>query len=121
MLIGLSVSKCVADIMQQKVNTDDVLVIIGRTNFKLEQIDRLISQYQYYRGEWYDYDRDSLEDLLIRLFDEGKIHQPRQFGAHPRSVPWGKHWLRVMPEPQDLNESAQKAWDRYLLLAGLTK
>lgn len=120
MLIGLSVSKCISDIMEQKVNPDDVLVIIGRTHFNLEQIDSLIAQYQYYRSEWYDYDRDKLRDLLISLFKEGKIHQPRQFGAQPTRVPWGQHWLRVTLEPQDLSESAQKAWDRYVLLAGLT-
>ena len=120
MLIGLSVSKCVADIMEQKVNPDEVLVIIGRTHFNLEQIDSSISQYQHYRSEWYDYDRDKLKDLLARLLREGKIHQPRQFGAQPTRVPWGKHWFRLMLEPQDLSESAQKAWERYILLSGLT-
>lgn len=121
MLIGLSVSKCITDIMEKKINPDDVLLIIGRTNFHLEHIDTLIDQYQSYRGDWYDFDRDNLKDLLTRFYTEGKIHQPRQFGAYPRSAPRGEHWLRVLHEPQNLSESAQNAWDRYLVLAALTK
>lgn len=121
MLIGLSISKCITDIMQQKINPDDVLLIIGRTDFHLENIDTLIDQYQSYRGDWYDFDIDALKELLTQLYKDGKIHQPRQFGAYPRSAPRGKHWFRVILEPQDLSETAQKAWDRYLLLAGLTK
>ena len=121
MLIGLSISRCITDIMEQKINPDDVLLIIGRTDFYLEHLDTLIDQYQTYRGDWYDFDRNDLKGILTRLYTEGKIHQPRQFGAYPHSASRGKHWLRVMLEPQDLSESAQKAWDRYVLLAGLTK
>lgn len=121
MLIGLSVSKCITDIMQQNIDPDDVLLIIGRTDFRLENIDALIDQYQSYRGDWYDFDRDALKEILTDFYKRGKIHQPRQFGAYPRSAPRGEHWLRVLHEPQNLSESAQKAWDRYVLLAGLTK
>ena len=121
MLIGLSVSKCIADIMQQKINPDDVLLIIGRTDFHLEHLDTLIEQYQSYRGEWYDFDRDDLKGILTRFYTEGKIHQPRQFGTNPPMAHRGKHWMRVVYEPHDLSETAQRAWDRYLLLAGLTK
>lgn len=121
MLIGLSISKCITDLMEKKINPEDVLLIIGRTDFNLEQIDTLIDQYQSYRGDWYDFDRDDLKDLLATFYKQGKIHQPRQFGAYPRSAPRGKHWMRVLFEPQDLSEQAQKAWDRYVLLASLTK
>lgn len=121
MLIGLSISKCITDIMQQKINPEDVLLIIGRTDFYLEHLDTLIDQYQSYRGDWYDFDRDDLKDLLTDFYKKGKIHQPRQFGAYPRSAPRGRHWMRVLLEPQDLSDQAQKAWDRYVLLASLTK
>ena len=121
MLIGLSVSKCFSDLMEQKVNPDDVMLIIGRTDFDDTQIDELINQYQSYRGEWYDYDRTVLKDLILQFYKEGKIHQPRKFGAYPMSAGRGKHWLRVLHEPQNLSQQAQQAWDRYVLLASLTK
>jgi len=121
MLIGLSISKCIADIMQQKVNPDDVFLIVGRTDFHLEHIDGLIEQYQSYRGEWYDFDREDLKELLTDFYKQGKIHQPRQFGVNPPVAPRSKHWMRVVYEPHDLTETAQKAWDRFVMLAALTK
>ena len=121
MLIGFSMSKCITDIMEKKINPDDVLLIIGRTDFELEHIDELIDQYQAYRGDWYDFDRSELKKLITDFYTEGKIHQPRQFGVNPRSAPRGRHWMRVLYEPQDLSQQAQQAWDRYVLLASLTK
>lgn len=121
MLIGLSMSKCITDIMEKKINPDDVMLIIGRTDFNLEQIDEMIDQYQSYRGDWYDFDRTELKKLIATLYKDGRIHQPRQFGAYPMPSGRGKHWMRVLYEPQYLSEQAQKAWDRYVLLASLTK
>ena len=117
MLIGLSISKCISDIMEGKVAYNDVLLIIGRTDFDLNTIDELIGQYQSYRGEWKDYNHDDLKDLIARMYKEGKIHQPRQFGAYPMPAGRGRHWLRTLYEPQDLPASAQKAWDHYVLIA----
>ena len=83
MLIGFSISKCIADIMEGEVNPDDVLVIIGRTDFTMRNVDRLLEEYCCLRGPWYDYDRGKIKDLLIRFWYEGKIHQPRQYGTQP--------------------------------------
>ena len=45
MLIGFSISKCIADIMEGKIDPDDVLVIIGRTDFNMNNVDRLLDEY----------------------------------------------------------------------------
>jgi hypothetical protein len=108
------------DIMDEKVNDEDVLVIIGRTDFTLETIDQLIDEYRTYRHDWAPYDVEKLKETLESLYCRGKIHQPRQFGSHPRGVSYGNHWVRVTPEPHELSLSAKKAYDHYLLLAGLT-
>lgn len=118
MLIGLSISKCVADMMEHKVNPDDVMLIIGGTDFRLENIDSMINVYKNHI--WYDYDRDKIKQLLTQFYKEGRIHQPRQFGHDPQPAYRG-HWYRVVLEPKDLSESAQKAWDRFVILASLTK
>jgi len=120
MLVGFSVSKCVRDILDKKVKLNDVLVIIGRTKFNLDQIDTLIFEYQSYRGEWSGFDVDEIRELLTELYQTAKIHQPRQFGVHPKQAPRGQHWVRMTPEPHELSPSAKKAYDHYLLLAGLT-
>lgn len=121
MLVGFSVSKCVADIIDSKIDVDDILVIIGRTDFDVEHIDSLIDQYRHYNGVWIKYDTQTLRNLLINLYKSGKIHQPRKFGEYPRSVTYGKHWGEVMTTPNDLTPSAKKAWENYKLLAAFEK
>ena len=120
MLIGFSISKCVADIVEGTVDSKDVLGIIGRTHFNLDSLDDLITEYCTYRHDWHHYDIVTLKETVENLYNSGKIHQPRKFGAHPRAVQYGDHWVRVTPEPHELSPSAKKAYDHYLLLAGLT-
>lgn len=117
MLIGLSVSRCIADVMNNTVNVEDILVIIGRTHFNLDTLDELIFGYQISRGPWHNFNQDDLKELITFLYKLGKIHQPRQFGSHPVPASEGKHWLRVVHQFQDLPAGAQKAWDQYVLLA----
>ena len=119
MLIGFSISRCIADIMEGKINSDDVLLIIGRTYFDIESMDTLIDGYQNHRGPWYDYDKQKLKGLLTTFWYEGKIHQPRKFGTQPPSMPRSKVWMRVILEQTDMPKAAQEAWDRFIVLASL--
>ena len=119
MLIGFSISKCIADIMEGEVNPDDVLVIIGRTDFNMNNIDRLLDEYICPRGPWYDYDRGKIKDLLIKFWYEGKIHQPRQFGTQPPAMPRAKVWAQIIYNQKDMPNAAQEAWDRFIVLASL--
>ena len=119
MLIGFSISRCIADIMEGKVDSDDVLLIIGRTYFDIESMDSLIDGYQNHRGPWYDYDKKKLKGLLTTFWYEGKIHQPRKFGTQPPSMPRSKVWMRVILEQTDMPKAAQEAWDRFVVLASL--
>ena len=121
MLIGLSISKCVADILDEKVEIEDIVVIVGRTYFDEETMDRLIDDYRLPSMPWSIYEHGDCKHILTELWRRGKIHQPRHYGAHPRSAPYGKHWLRLAPEPHDLSSAAQKAYNHYLMIAGLTK
>lgn len=121
MLVGFSVSKCIIDIIEGNVDTKDILVIIGRTDFDIEHIDSLIDQYRHYNGVWMNYDTQTLRNLLIDLYKSGKIHQPRKFGQYPRSVVHGKHWGEVLTTPRDLTPAAKKAWENYKLLAAFEK
>lgn len=119
MLIGFSISKCISDIMEQKVNPDDVLIIIGRTDFNIQNIDRLLDEYQTIRGPWYHYDRTKLKNLLTTFWYQGKIHQPRHFGTQPPAMPRAKVWAQIIYDQQDMPKAAQEAWDRFIVLASL--
>ncbi len=140
MKIGLSYSRCVRDIVDGKVDINDVLVVIARTDFDPHDDKQWDGIWQGYAGgsdaavmrgffggsnpEWYGY-TDEQEDLFrsvsIELWETGKLHQPRKFGAHPRRLPY--HWLEVSLPADELenNPAVKKAWEQFQIVAGLSK
>lgn len=130
MKIGLSLSRCVRDIYNGVVDIDDVLIIIARTNFDPEDFQEWENIWSgYHHGgawnhpEWAgipEEDSTKVQDICIALKRDGKLHQPRQFGAHPRRLPY--IWLEtVLPnEELEKNPAAKLAWDRFQSIAGLT-
>jgi hypothetical protein len=76
--------------------------------------------------EWGHYDFNSKDDedkfrsVSIMLYTDGKMHQPRQFGAHPARR--SEIWLEaVLPSIElDRNPAAKMAWDNFQMIAGLT-
>lgn len=129
MKIGLSYSRCVSDIVDGKVNIDDVLVIISRTDFDPRDDKQWESIWRGYHGfglskpEWRNYppeDEQKFRDVSIALLERGKLHQPRQFGARPSRMPYV--WLEsvLVSEDLDSNPAAKIAWDKFQNVAGLT-
>jgi hypothetical protein len=137
MKIGLSYSRCVRDIVDGLVDLDDVLVIITRTDFDPHDDDQWKGIWIGYGGgtsnaysqgffsqsnpEWAGYDNEELFRLIsTELWDQGKLHQPRKFGAHPKRRP--EIWLEaVLPNSElESNPAAKSAWDKFQTVAGLT-
>ena len=130
MKIGLSYSRCVRDIVDGVVDIADVLVIISRTNFDPHNNEQWLEIWQGYhqRGgwsnpEWSHYaeeDEDRFRSVSIELWETGKLHQPRQFGAHPSRRP--EIWLEAVLPSSELkkNPAAKIAWDKFQTIAGLT-
>jgi len=139
MKIGLSYSRCVRDIVDGKVDIDDVLVIITRTNFDPRDDEEWQGIWQGYAGgsdtnlmrgffggsnpEWAGYtddDEDLFRNVSVELWETGKLHQPRKFGAHPARRP--EIWLEaVLPSSElEKNPAAKMAWDKFQTVAGLT-
>ena len=132
MKIGLSYSRCVLDIVEERVDIEDVLVIITRTDFDPRDDDQWEGIWSGYcfggmsRAEWGHYDFNSKEDedkfrsVSIMLWEDGKLHQPRKFGAHPSRRP--EIWLEAVLPSSELenNKAAKKAWDTFQTVAGLT-
>lgn len=135
MKIGLSYSRCIRDIVEGKVDIDDVLVIIARTDFDPHDDAQWQGIWQGYGGghtggspwsmpEWGSYgpeDEDRFRSVSIELWEQGKFHQPRKFGAHPRRMSY--YWLEAgLPaEEMESNPAVKKAWQQFQIVAGLSK
>ena len=130
MKIGLSYSRCVRDIVDGKVDIEDVLVVIARTDFDPRDEDQWASiwaGYHNYSGlsnpEWASYadeDEQKFRDVSIELWEEGKLHQPRKFGAYPRRLPY--IWVETVLPSEELeqNPTLKGAWEKFQNLAQLT-
>lgn len=134
MKIGLSYSRCVRDIVDGKVSIDDILVIITRTDFDPnndKQWQGIWDGYHWRNPEWHsgfnpewadypDEDEAKFRDVTIDLYDSGRMHQPRKFGAHPRRLP--HIWLETVLPSEDLetNPTLKSAWNKFQTLAQLT-
>jgi hypothetical protein len=137
MKIGLSYSRCVRDIVDGKVDIADVLVLITRTDFDPHNDDQWRgiwigygggTENAYSRGffshsnpEWAGYhDEDRFRSVSIELWESGRMHQPRKFGATPARRP--EIWLEtVLPSSElESNPAAKSAWDQFQTVAGLT-
>jgi len=137
MKIGLSYSRCVRDIVDGVVDIDDVLVLITRTDFDPHDDKQWQGIWLGYGGgtdnayssgffshsnpEWAGYhDEDQFRSVSIELWETGKLHQPRKFGAKPARRP--EIWLEtVLPDSEMMNRPAVKdAWDQFQTIAGLT-
>ncbi len=139
MKIGLSYSRCILDIVEGRVDIDDVLVIIARTDFDPRDANQWKGIWEGYGGgsdanlmrgyfsgthpEWAGYtdeDEDRFRSVSIELWESGKFHQPRKFGAHPSRRP--EIWLETVLPSEELenNPAAKAAWEKFQTVAGLT-
>lgn len=133
MKVGTSLSRCARDIYEGKLDKHDVLVIVARTDFDPKDDNHWTSIWRGYGGggsmgsayslpEWSNIpaeDEQKLRDIILDLYDAGKIHQPRKFGATVARLP--NYWYDVILSPNDLeaNPAAQSAWEDYKIAAKL--
>lgn len=138
MKIGLSYSRCVRDIVEGRVDIGDVLVIVARTDFDPHDDKQWRGIWEGYAGgsnrgsmirmfsgsnpEWGAYgddDEDRFRTVSCDLYDMGKLHQPRQFGAHPRRLPY--YWLETIVSNEELESSpaVKDAWEQFQMVSGL--
>lgn len=129
MKIGLSYSRCIRDIIEGQVDIRDVLVIVARTDFDPHDDHQWAGIWQGYHGygglsnpEWSSYpdeDEEKFRNVSKELWDQGKFHQPRKFGAYPHRLPY--YWLETVVSDEDMEHSpaVKDAWDKFKMVSGL--
>ena len=133
MKVGLSFSRCLRDIVEARVDFNDVLVIIARTDFDPHNDAHWKNIWDGYRfggmsnPEWADAEpnlseedaSDAYRNVAIQLYDYGKIHQPRQFPlAHAPRLEY--YWLECFVPDDQASSAVKAAWDQYKVIAGLS-
>lgn len=127
MKVGLSLSRCVKDIVEGNVHIDDILVLITRTDFDPTVDQEWTNIWNGYTGyssrsrpDWIGLDQDVVRAVVIDLWQKGLIHQPRKFGAYPSRRP--NYWLEtiLVEEDIDKNPILKDTWNQFQMLAGLT-
>lgn len=134
MLIGTSLGQCLKDILSGEVSESDVVMIITRT--MAPDAERLLPVIEHYyhsgNGQSYDLSVDGtktieeVNELVMRLFNTGKIHQPRcfpNFGGgyvHPGMGGCG-NWIELAPANWNTTPAVVEAYKQYKLLDALTK
>jgi hypothetical protein len=131
MKVGLSYSRCILDIVEERVDINDVLVVVSRTDFD-PNID------EQWQGIWWGYTagglsnpewanwahiegaEDKFRAVTLQLWNDGKFHQPRKFGAYPQRR--REFWLETMliSEEIEINPAVKSAWNNFQVIAGLT-
>jgi len=136
-LIGLSLGGCLRSLMAGEVSEDDVVFIVTRTNCpEFHQYIAVVEQY-HKQGNPYSRNSDRYElnyfpldkvtDLAIRLWNNGRIHQPRIFTSgsgveytHP--VEYGDGlWMEIVPSNRNANPAVIEAYEKYKMLDALTR
>lgn len=125
MKVGLSLSRCLRDIVEARVLFEDVLVVISRTDIDPDNDahwKQIFDGYLYgglSNPEWAGMENEegNLRHVLQQLHTHGKLHQPRKFGAHPPRLEY--HWLECVVPENEHNPAQQKAWDNYKLITDL--
>jgi hypothetical protein len=116
------------------VDINDVLIVIARTDFDPHNDEQWKGIWEGYGGgqqfgspfsnpEWIDYpaeDEVKFRQVSIALWQQGKFHQPRKFGARPQRR--SEFWLETCLPSSELerNPAAKIAWNKFQTIAGLT-
>lgn len=123
MKIGLSLSKCVRDIAEGIVKDEDVLVLVTGTMFNFKESKQWDSIWNGYAwGPWSGLEHDQIYAIVEKLYTDGKLHMPRNFGGYPQPTRKDDHWLETILDPAftDMTESELEAWNQYKFIAGLS-
>lgn len=122
MKIGFSLGRCVRDIVQGKVDEDEVAFIITATCIRdIEQLAPVINDYMFREDYLYGLSEEECQRVAQSLWDNNKLLQPRREGIHRHKQPTNSVWVDIFPTELSENEAVKKAWDNYRFMLHMTE
>lgn len=123
--IGTSFGKCLRSIMAGEVSERDVFLITASTRMLDEAgVRKVIEDYHRFPVNFqYDISQWPLEDVIelaLRLYRQGKIHQPRMFEhALPLFHQYAPTWFEIFPPELLALPAAKNLWEQLKVVAKL--
>jgi hypothetical protein len=115
--VGFSASRCIRDIVEGKVALYDVVSIT--TGTMCPDLEKWLGVMEMYMEieEWdhrslANLDHDKVIRVATDLWEDGKIHQPRNFGAYRSSSPYVWMDLVHTSEDREASPALRNAWER---------
>jgi hypothetical protein len=121
MKVGFSLGRCIRDIVNDIVGYEDVAFIITGTALRDEEaIKMCVDDYMYRNDYLAGLDRDQCLEIGLRLFNEGKLFQPRLQGIRAFRIPEGAIWADLFPTNVSDSDAVKKAWEAYRFMLHMT-
>jgi hypothetical protein len=114
--IGFSFGRCVRDLVNGRVDIDQVVVIICRTRITNEEQLRGCIKAYHERGSYLEgLDYEKCFRVAKQLWDRSLLFQPRLSGSRKVSVPDEYVWLNLIPEAHEHDPITKHALNKYLV------
>jgi hypothetical protein len=121
MKIGFSFGTCLASIVRNEVEYNDVLCIIAGT-YMNDETDVIEVTQQYMNRELHGLSYHTCIDMALRLFRGGKVLEPRANNIQPMQIPREYVWMDLFPTATlEVPISVRTAWDSYRVLLQISK
>lgn len=123
--IGTSLGRCLSSILLGEVSSDQVFLIsTGTRSETKEQYLSIVKQYYQDSYHGFNYDLspwrwEEVEELAVTLWNSGKIHQPRNFGASPLFPAGFELWFEIIPPHILANPAAKDLWEKLKVVSRL--
>lgn len=122
--IGFSASRCIRDIVEDKVNIRDVVMITTGTDCPtidiwIKVMDAYATLPIWDERSLAGLDMEKVRKVAEQLWQEGKVHQPRTYGGYRTRSPYPWMDLVHTKEDRDANPVLAQAWERAQVIEGL--
>jgi len=121
MKIGFSLGRCIRDIVTDEVSYDDVAFVITGTALRdAEAITWCIGDYMVRPDYLMGLDEERCKEIGLKLFEDGKLFQPRLQNVRAFRIPEGAVWADMFPTNMANNTAAKTAWEHYRFMIHMT-